>query len=132
MLHLKDIVIEGNSKVLIHTVDTNVAVLAIKALEFHHWTEGWFGAGQSFRLIAANEIANALGPQWCMALCMFHAFTRVDTVSYFWGEREQTACKLWMTFNDVTEAFCDSKIQDILMSFCAYNYTADKPSSINE
>ena len=43
------------------------------------------------------------------------------TMSYFWGEREQTAWKVWMAFNDVTEAFCGSKIQDILLSFCAYN-----------
>ena len=37
-----------------------------------------------------------------------------------------------MAFNDVTEDFCDSKIQDILLPFCACNYKADKPSSINE
>ena len=33
MLHLKDIVMKGNSKVSIRTVDTDVVVLAIKAVE---------------------------------------------------------------------------------------------------
>ena len=61
----------------IHTVDTDVVVLAIKTVECLGITELWvaFGGGESFRLIATNEIANALGPQRCMALPMFHAFT---------------------------------------------------------
>ena len=65
MLHLKDIVVEGNSKVSIRTVDADVAVLAIKAMECLGIIELWvaFGVGESFRLIATNEIANALGPQ---------------------------------------------------------------------
>ena len=33
MLHLKDIVMEGNSRVSIHTVDTDGVVLAIKAVD---------------------------------------------------------------------------------------------------
>ena len=64
MLHLKDIVMEGNSKVSIRTVDTDVLVLVIKAVECPGITELWvvFGVGESFCLIATNEIANALGP----------------------------------------------------------------------
>ena len=63
---------EGNSKVSIHTVDTDVVVLAIKAVEYLGITELWvaFGVGESFCLIATNEIANALCPQRCMALPM--------------------------------------------------------------
>ena len=119
MLHLKDIVMEGNSKVSIRTVDTDVVVLAIKAVECLGIPELWvaFGVGESFRLIATHEIANALGPQRCMALPMFHAFTGCDTVSYFGGKGKKTAWKVWMAFNDVTEAFCD---------------LANKPSSIND
>ena len=65
MLHLKDIVMEDNSKVSIRTVDTDVVVLAIKAVECLGITELWvaFGVGKSCRLIATNEIASALGPQ---------------------------------------------------------------------
>ena len=91
MLHLKDIVMEGNSKVSICTVDTDVVVLAMKAVECLGIPELWvaFGVGESFHLIATHEIANALGPQRCMALSMFHAFTGCDTVSYFGGKREK-------------------------------------------
>ena len=49
----------------IRTVDTDVVVLTIKAVECLGITELWvaFGVGKSFYLIATNEIANALGPQ---------------------------------------------------------------------
>ena len=98
MLHLKDIVMEGNSKVSVRTVDTDAVVLATKAVECLCITELWvaFGVGKSFCLIAGNEIANALGPQRYMALPMFHAFTACDTVMHFGGERGKTALKLWM------------------------------------
>ena len=63
MLHLKGIVMEGYSKVSIHTVDTHVVVLAIEAVECLGITELCvaFGVGESSRLIATNDIANALG-----------------------------------------------------------------------
>ena len=51
MLRLKDIFMEGNSKVSIRTVDTGVVVIAIKAVECHGVTELWvcaFGVGESF------------------------------------------------------------------------------------
>ena len=41
MLHLKDIVIEGNSKVSIRTVDTDVVVLAVKEVECFGITDLW-------------------------------------------------------------------------------------------
>ena len=65
MLHLKDIVEEVNSKVSICTVDTNVVVLATKAVECLGITKLWvaFDVGESFCLIATKELANALGPQ---------------------------------------------------------------------
>ena len=71
----------------IRTVDTDVVVLAIKAVECLDITELWvaFGVSESFCLVATNEIVNALGPQRCMALPMFHAFTGCDTVSYLGG-----------------------------------------------
>ena len=109
MLHLKDMVMEGNSKVLIRTVDTDVVVLAINAVEFLGIPELWiaFGVGTSFRFLAVHEMANALGPERCMALPMFHAFTGSDTVSFFGGRGKKTAWKVWMGFDDVTRAFCD-------------------------
>ena len=87
MLHVKDIVVEVNSKVSIRTVDTNVVVLATKAVECLGITKLWvvFDVGESFCLITTKEIANALGSQRCMALPMFRAFTGCDTLSYLGG-----------------------------------------------
>ena len=83
ILHLDDAVREGNTKVSIRTVDTDVVVLAVTSAQHFTNTEVWiaFGTRKSFRFIAAHEIARALGPHRCKALPMFHAFTGCDTVS---------------------------------------------------
>ena len=71
-------------------------------------TELWvgFGTGKNFRLLAAHEMARALGPDQCIALPTFHAFTGCDTVSSFCGRGKKTAWDTWMTLDDVTRAFC--------------------------
>ena len=48
---------EGNSKVSIRTVDTDVVVLAIEAVECPGITKLWvaLGVGESFHLIATNS-----------------------------------------------------------------------------
>ena len=82
ILHLEDAVKEGNTKVSIRTVDTDVVVLAVTSAQRLKNAEIWiaFGVGKSFRFLAAHEMARTLGPDWCMALPMFHAFTGCDTV----------------------------------------------------
>jgi len=77
LLHLLDAVQQGYSKVSICTVDTDVVVQATASANRLNISELWiaFGAGKSFRFIAAHEIAKALGPDRCVALPMFHAFT---------------------------------------------------------
>jgi len=108
LLHLKDAVQNGYSKVSIRTVDTDVVVLAITSANRLNISELWvaFGAGKSFRFIAAHDIAKALGPDRCVALPMFHAFTGCDTVSSFGGRGKKTAWDTWATYGDVTPAFC--------------------------
>ena len=51
-------------------------------------------------------MARCLGPDRCRALPVFHAFTGCDTVSSFGGRGKKTAWDTWMTFGDVTRAFC--------------------------
>ncbi|XP_014664507.1 PREDICTED: uncharacterized protein LOC106806883 [Priapulus caudatus] len=99
---------EGYTKVSIRTVDTDVLVLAVTAAQRLNITELWdaFGAGKSFRHLAAHEMARALGPERCIALPMFHSFTGCDTVSSFGGRGKKTAWDTWTTFDDVTRAFC--------------------------
>ena len=61
----------------IHTVDTDVVVLAITSAQCLDISELWvaFGAGKSFQFLATHEIARAVGRDRCVALPMFHAFT---------------------------------------------------------
>ena len=107
LLHLEDAVWQGHSKVSIRTVDTDV-VLTITAAQCLNISELWvaFGVGKSFRFLAAHKLARALGPDWCVALPMFHAFTGCDTVSFFGGRGKRTAWNTWKAYKDVTPAFC--------------------------
>mgnify|MGYP000079044939 FL=1 len=104
--HLEDAVKEGNRKVSIRTVDSDVAVLAVTSAQRLNNAEVWiaFGTLKCFRFIAAHEIARALGPDRCMALPMFHAFTGCDTVSFFGGRGKRTAWDTWKACDDVTPA----------------------------
>ena len=99
---------EGYTNISIRTVDTDVLVLAVTAAYRLKVPELWvsFGSGKNFRHIPVHEIARSLGPERCAGLPMFHAFTGCDTVSSFNGRGKKTAWETWMTFSDVTRAFC--------------------------
>ena len=108
LLHLEDALKHGYNKVSIRTVDTDVIVLAVTSAQRLNITELWvaFGAGKNFRYLPAHEMANALGPDRCVALPMFHAFTGCDTVSCFGGRGKRTAWDIWNAYDEVTPAFC--------------------------
>ena len=63
-------------------------VLAVTAAQCLDITELWvaFGAGKSFRYLAAHEMAKALGSDRCTALPMLHAFTGCHR---FWSGQEE-------------------------------------------
>ena len=107
-LHLEDAVHQGHSRVSIRTVDTDVVVLAVASAQWLDIDELWiaFGVGKNFRFFAAHEIAKTLGPDQCIALPMFHAFTGCDTVSFFGGKGKKTAWNTWKAYKEVTPAFC--------------------------
>ena len=109
MLHLADAVKQGYTTVAIRTVDTDVVVLAVAAVQQLHnnITELWikFGTGKNFRYLPIHEIAQVLGPERNVALLMFHAFKGCDTVSFFWGKGKKTAWDTWNNFDGVTQAF---------------------------
>ena len=102
LLYLQDAVQQGYSKVSIRTVDTDVVVLAIASANRLNISELWiaFVVGKSFRFI------KSLGPDRCVASLMFHAFTGCDMVSCFGGRGKKTAWDTWITYIDVTPAFC--------------------------
>ena len=63
-------------------------------------------AGESFRFLACREIARELGPDGCIALPIYHAFSGCNTVSHFSGRGKRTAWDTLNAYGNVTHAFC--------------------------
>jgi len=80
-LHVSDAANHGYCKVMIRTVDSDVLVLAIAAVQQLKIDELWvaFASGKSFRYLPAHEMADALGPEKCIALPFLHALRGCDT-----------------------------------------------------
>ena len=106
-LQVSDAVNHGYGRVMIRTVDSDVLVLAIAAVQQFSINELWlaFGSGKSLRYLSAHEMAGALGPEKCIALPFVHAFSGCDTVSAFAGRGKKTVWEIWNIFNEVTPAF---------------------------
>ena len=107
LLHVTHAAQHGHHQILIRTVDTDVMVLAVFAI--NHLPAGcelWlaFGTGKSFRFLAAHQIAASLGPQMSCALSMFRALTGCDTVSTFAGHGKKTAWSTWNSLPELTDA----------------------------
>jgi len=81
--------------VSIHTVDTDVVILAVAAAGRLDVDGLWvaFATGKNFRYLALHEMAVALGPNKCRGLLIFYASTGCDTGSCFSGRGEKTAWK---------------------------------------
>ena len=107
LLHVAHAARNGHHKIMIHTVDTDVVVLAVAvAQKLQAEDELWlaFRTGKNFRYLAANEIAAGLGPEKARALPVFHALTGCDTVSSFAGHGKKTAWAVWAVFPELTHA----------------------------
>lgn len=117
ILHAKNAVQNGFSRVVIKTVDTDVVVLAVSFVHRIAVDELWiaFGTGKHFRYIPAHKIAALLGKDKCTALPVFHAVTGCDTTSSFVGKGKKSAWDTWDAFPDVT---------------CAFNQLASTPAII--
>ena len=92
---------------MIRTVDSDVFMLAIAAVNEAHIDELWvaFATGKSFRYLLAHEIALSLGPRKSNALLFLHAFSGCDTVSSFAGRGKKTAWEIWKIYDEVSPAF---------------------------
>ena len=104
MVHLAHASRNGHKRIVIRTVDTDVVVLALSLFPSLTIDKLWisFGTGKNFRYIAIHDIRQHLGPDKCVALPFFHAFTGCDTVSSFLGKGKKTAWDAWMDDDDVT------------------------------
>ena len=86
LLHLADAVQQGDRKILLRTIDTDVLVLAV--FVFHDLLSARNVGGvwnRNMRYVPAHSIARNLGSERSKALPAFHAFTGCDTVSCFAG-----------------------------------------------
>ena len=93
---------EGNAKVSIRTVDTDMVVLAMTSAQRLNNTEIWiaFGNGKCFRFIPVHEIARALG-----LIGVWHYQCSTDTVSICKGRGKRTVWDTWKAYDDVTQHF---------------------------
>ena len=92
-IHVRDAAIKGYSKILLRTVDTDVVVLALYAMqEIRELTEMWilFGVGKKSRYIPIHELCNILTPEKCKVLPLFYALTGCDQTSTFGGRSKKT------------------------------------------
>ncbi len=108
MLHVAHAAQQGHQGILIHTVDTDVVVLAVM---ISHPTlpassEVWlaFGTGKSFQYLVSHRMSSLLGPEKSMALPMFRVLTGCDTVSAFVGHGKKTAWNTWKSLPELTGA----------------------------
>ncbi len=124
LLHVQDAVRHGYSKVLIHTVDTDVIVLAVTATGRLDIEELWvaYGTAKKIRFLAAHEMTVALGPNKCQGLQCFHALTGCDSVSSYGGRGKKKAWETWKACDEVT---------DVIAAFCALAATPT-PSAIDD
>jgi hypothetical protein len=91
----------------IHTVDTDVVVLAVAAFMKNKPEKLWtaIGTGARFRYFAVHKVAKKLDRRTCATFPVFHAFIGCDTVSAFAGRGKKTAWDTWKVLPEVTEAF---------------------------
>ena len=91
LLHVVHAAYCGFTKVTVRSADTDVVVIAIACMQQLDLPELWiwFGTGKHIRYLPLHDIVTALGPDRCMALPFFHAFTGCDTVCFrrTWQEK---------------------------------------------
>ena len=107
LLHVSHAANHGHHNILIKTVDIDVVVLAVSVAQgLLPEDELWlaFGTGNSFRYLAAHEIAAGLGPESAQALPMFHTLTGCDTASSFAGHGKKTAWTILTVLPELTNA----------------------------
>ncbi|XP_061712127.1 uncharacterized protein LOC133521274 [Cydia pomonella] len=100
--------LNGASKITIHTVDSDVVVIAISFyFTLHDLKELWisFGTGKHHNYIPVHEVANHLGADKAEALRGYHVFTGCDTVSAFYSKSKTLTWNTWQRYPEVTAAF---------------------------
>ena len=101
-LHIYDLVRYHIRRLLLRSIDTDVPVICIAY--FHDipeleelWIE--FGTAKCYKLIPVYTITTHLGADKCKALLGYHAYTRCDSVSAFFGISKNSGQCGWRMTN---------------------------------
>ena len=140
-IYVSDALKNGYETVTIHTVDTDVLVLAVYIIPLLDVDELWvaFGTATNLRYIPAHSIAMELGPQKSAALPLFHSLTCCDTVSPFYNKGKKTAWESWNGYEALTQVLSDimvspNELSDeqiavierfIILTYCRTSETTD-------
>ena len=90
--HIPNASVSGSTRVLVRTVGTDVAVIAVALFMKFNLKELWlwFGTGNNQRYIPMHLIAENLGSAKLYSLPLFHALAGCDQVSFLLnGERRE-------------------------------------------
>lgn len=119
LLHAHHAVVQGYSRIMIRTVDTDVIVLAIANFKKIGCQELWiaFGVGKHFHYIPIHFIVSSFNNDVCESLPFFHAVTGCDTTSSFHGKGKKTAYDTWMSFPSVN---------------CVFKHLSEQPNTIDQ
>ena len=117
--------IEGHSKIIIKTVDSDVVVMALYAFPRmnnveHLWVE--YGSGIHLQYLPIHDMNDKIPTGVSNLLPFFHAFTGADTVSSFGGIGKMTAWKTWMSFREVDTAFHEYSTMPLHISHHSNNF----------
>ena len=108
-LHINDMSLQGHSKIIIRTMDTDVLVLAVSVFARlkDQLEELWvdFGVGKHRKYVHVHVIFNHLGESRARGLSFFHVFTGCDQVPFLSHNTKGSACKVWDLFDDITPIF---------------------------
>ena len=126
IVHLLHALENGQSRVEIRTVDTDVVVLLIG--KFFDVQAKYplvdigvaFGVGKHFQYIHVNSVCGKLGKDQSESFPAFHAFSGCDTTSSFCGKGKKSALQTWRSFPEATEAFLHMQQNP----FVAVNYSS--------
>ena len=110
-VHLLDALEEGNNKIMLRTVDTDVVVICIGKFydlsgsypDLDIWIK--FGSGKDVKNIHINFLCQSLGKPKSRSMPFFHALTGSDTTSAFKGRAKKTAWQTWMSCEFITPVF---------------------------
>ena len=120
LLHAKDAVMQGHSRILIKASDTDVVVLCLSLFTEIGAEKLYveFGTSKNLRYLPIHEMHASLGPQKCKGLPFFHSFTGCDSTVAFAGYGKLSAWNIWNDFtHEFTEIFgklsCCTSIDDL-------------------